>query len=138
MFHTKFFVSRLQNIFDALRKTRPQSVKLKSSQSDNDTPRNNSGSQGSVKLKSSQSDNDRPRNNSGKGCNQTDTLLGKMKITQKKGAELFHTKFSVLRLQNKFDALRKTRPQSVKLKSSQSDDDRPRNNSGKGCHQTDT
>ena len=35
-------------------------------------------------------------------------------------------------------ALHKKRPQSVKLKSSQSDDDRPRNNSGKGCHQTDT
>ena len=62
-----------------------------------------------------------------------------MKITQKKkGAELFHTKFSVSRLWTKFQALRKKRPQSVKLKPSQSDNDRPRNNSGKGCHQTDT
>ena len=63
-----------------------------------------------------------------------------MKITQKnKRAELFHPQVLVLRLQNKFDTLRKKRPQSVKLKSSQSDNDRPRNNSGKGgCHQTDT
>ena len=116
MFHPQFSVLRLQNKFDALRKKRPQSVKLKSSQSDNDTLRNNSS----------------------KGCNQTDTLLGKIKITQKKEAELFHTKFTILRLQNKFDTLRKKRPQSLKLKSSQSDNDRPRNNSGKGCHQTDT
>ena len=42
-----------------------------------------------VKLELSQSDTYRPRNNSGKGCHQTDTLLGKMKITQKR-AELFH------------------------------------------------
>ena len=61
-----------------------------------------------------------------------------MKITQKKGAELFHPQFSVSRLQTKFHALRKKRPQSVKLKSSQSDNDKPRNNSGKGCHQRDT
>ena len=60
-----------------------------------------------------------------------------MKITQKI-AELFHPQFLVLRLQNKSIALHKRRPQSVKLKSSQSDNDRPRNNSGKGCHQTDT
>ena len=63
------------------------------------------------------------------GCNQTETLLGKMKITQKKGAELFHPLFLVSRLKNKFDALRKKRPQSVKLKSSQSGNDAPRNNS---------
>ena len=56
----------------------------------------------------------------------------------KKGAELFHSQFLVPRLQTKFQELRKKRPQSVKLKSSQSDNDRPRNNSGKGCHQTDT
>ena len=49
----------------------------------------------SVKLESSQSDTDRPRNNSSKGCHQTDTLLGKMKITQKKGAELFHPKLGL-------------------------------------------
>ena len=49
----------------------------------------------SVKLKSSQSDNDRPRNNSGKGCHQTDTLLGKMKIThKKKGRNCFTPSFS--------------------------------------------
>ena len=62
MFHPQFSVSRLQTKFQALRKKCPQSVK----------------------LKSSHSDNDRPRNNSGKGCHQTDTLLGKMKITPKK------------------------------------------------------
>ena len=39
-----------------------------------------------------------------------------MKITQKKGAELFHPQFLVLRLQTKFHALRKKRPQSVKLR----------------------
>ena len=73
MFHTKFLVSILQTKFQALRKKRPQSVK----------------------LKSSQSDNDRPRNNSGKGCNQTDTLLGKMKITQKNGGGIVsHQVFS--------------------------------------------
>ena len=52
----------------------------------------------------------------------------------KKGVEFFHTKCLVSRLQTKFDALRKKRPQSVKLKSSQSDNDRPRNNSAPGCH----
>ena len=56
----------------------------------------------------------------------------------KKGAELFHPQCLVLRLQTIFQTLRKKRPQSVKLKSSQSGNDRPRNNSGKGCHQTDT
>ena len=56
-------VLRLQTILHGMRKKRPQSVK----------------------LKSSQSDTDRPRKNSGKGCHQTDTLLGKMKITQKRG-----------------------------------------------------
>ena len=56
----------------------------------------------------------------------------------KKRAELFHPQFLVSRLQNKYEALRKKRPQSVKLKSSQSVYDRPRNNSGKGCHLTDT
>ena len=60
-----------------------------------------------------------------------------MKIT-KKGAELFHPQFLVVRLQTIFHELRKERPQSVKLESSQSENDRPRNNSGKGCHQTDT
>ena len=54
-----------------------------------------------------------------------------MKITQK-GAELFHPQFSVSRLHTKFHALRKSRPQSVKLKLSQSDYDRPRNNSAPG------
>ena len=62
MFHPQFSFSRIQTISQQLRKKRPQFVK----------------------LKPSQSDNDRPRNNSGKGCHQTDTLLGKMKITQKK------------------------------------------------------
>ena len=61
-----------------------------------------------------------------------------MKITQKKGAELFHPQFFVSRLQTIFQELRKQRPQSVKLKSSQSNNDIPRINSGKGCHQTDT
>ena len=60
-----------------------------------------------------------------------------MKITQKWG-ELFHPKFSVSRLKTILTGLKKKRPQSVKLKSSQSDHDRPRNNSGKDCHQTDT
>ena len=60
-----------------------------------------------------------------------------MKIT-KKGAELFHPQFLVLRLQTIFQRLSKKRPQSVKLTLSQSDNDRPGNNSGKGCHQTDT
>ena len=64
-------VSRLQTKFHALRKKRPQSVK----------------------LKSSQSDNNRPRNNSGKGCHQTDTLLGKMKIKPKKGRNCFTPSF---------------------------------------------
>ena len=49
-----------------------------------------------------------------------------------------HPQFSVTRLQTIFDRMHKKRPQSVKLKSSQSDTDRPRNNLGKGCHQTDT
>ena len=71
LFHHQFLVLRLQTKCHALRKNRPQSVK----------------------LKPSQSDNDRPRNNSDMGWHQTDTLLGKMKITQtKKGAKLFHTK----------------------------------------------
>ena len=62
-----------------------------------------------------------------------------MKIAPKtKGAELFHPQFSVSRLQNKLQALRKKHPQSMELKLSQSDNDRLRNNSGKGCHQTDT
>ena len=56
----------------------------------------------------------------------------------KKGAELFHPQFSVTRLQTILHRMHKKRPQSVKLKSSQSNTDKPRNNSGKGCHQTDT
>ena len=44
----------------------------------------------------------------------------------------------VLRLQTIVYELRKKRPQSVKLESSQSETDRPRNDSGKGCHETDT
>ena len=93
LFHTKFSVSRLQPKYQELRKKRPQSLK----------------------LRISQSDNDRPRNNSGKGCHQTDTLLGKMKILLKKGAELFHPQFSILRLQYIFHGLRKKRPQPMKL-----------------------
>ena len=61
-----------------------------------------------------------------------------MEITKKKGAELFHPKFSVSRLQSIFHEMRKKLPQSVKLKSSESEYDRPRNNSTPGCHQTDT
>ena len=97
MFHTKFLVFRLQNNFDALRKKRPQSVKLKSSQSDNDTPRNNSG----------------------KGWNQTDTLLDKMKITQKKGAEWFHTNFLVSLLQITFQSIaqKASAVREIKIKS---------------------
>ena len=92
MFHPQFLVLRLQTTVRRLRKKRPQSVK----------------------LKSSQSDNGRPRINSGKGCHQTDTLLGKLKITQKKkGAELFHPKFLVSRLQTILLRLRKKRPQSL-------------------------
>ena len=71
LFHPQFLVLRLQTKYKALHKKRPQSVK----------------------LKSSQSDNDRPRNNSGKGCHQTDTLLGKMKITQKRGRNCFTPSF---------------------------------------------
>ena len=51
---------------------------------------------------------------------------------------MFHPQFYVLRLQTIFQELHKTRPQSVKLESSQSETDRLRNNSGKGCHQRDT
>ena len=61
-----------------------------------------------------------------------------MKITQKTRAELFHPQFSVLRLQNKFHAVRTKRPQYMKLKSSQSDHDRMGNNSVKACNQMDT
>ena len=57
---------------------------------------------------------------------------------RKKGAELFHPQFLVLRLQTVFYGMRKKRLQSVKLESSQSDTDRLRNNSGQGYHQTDT
>ena len=60
-----------------------------------------------------------------------------MKFTQK-GAELFYPQVLILRHQTTFHRMRKKRPQSVKLESSQSNTDRPRNNSGKGCHQTDT
>ena len=72
MFHPQFLVSRLQTTLKGLRKKRPQSVK----------------------SKSSQSDNDRPRNKLDKGCHQTDTLLGKMKITQKRGGIVSHQVFS--------------------------------------------
>ena len=110
LLHPQCSVLRLQFIFHGMCKKRLQSVK----------------------LESSQSNADRPRKKSGKDCHQTDTLLGKMKITQKKGAELYHPKFLVLRLRTILNGLRKKRPQSVKLKSSQSDNDRPRNKSGKG------
>ena len=71
LFHPQFLVLRLRIIFNALRKKRAHSMK----------------------LESSQSDNDRPRNNSGKVCHQTDTLLGKMKIMQKKGRNCFTPSF---------------------------------------------
>ena len=64
--------------------------------------------------------------------------VDKWKLRTKKEAELFHPQFLVSRLQAIVQGLRKKRPQSVKLELSQSDTDRPRNNSGKGCHQTDT
>ena len=63
-----------------------------------------------MKLESSQSDSDRPRNNSGKGCHQMDTLLGKMKITQKKRRNCFTPQFLVSRLQTILKGLRKKRP----------------------------
>ena len=60
-----------------------------------------------------------------------------MKITQKRGG-IVSPPVLVLRLQTIVYELRKKRPQSVKLESSQSETDRPRNNSSKGCHQMDT